>query len=73
MALAWILELRRVAVYQGGTLEWYTQMIWPGHLPFMTGESVEPYAVHTVRALDAPEALAGLRQAAFEGATEPYT
>eukprot|EP00974_Lingulodinium_polyedra_P066309 6417013-Lingulodinium_polyedra.AAC.1 len=39
----------------------------------MTGEGVEPYAVHTVRALDAPGTLGGLRQAALEGATEPYT
>eukprot|EP00974_Lingulodinium_polyedra_P101779 9858117-Lingulodinium_polyedra.AAC.1 len=39
----------------------------------MTGEGVEPYAVHTVRALDAPRALSGLRQAALEGAAEPYT
>eukprot|EP00974_Lingulodinium_polyedra_P007960 758102-Lingulodinium_polyedra.AAC.1 len=67
------MELSRMATYQGGTLEWYTQTIWPGSLPFMTGEGVEPYAVRTVRALDAPGALGGLRQAALEGATEPYT
>eukprot|EP00974_Lingulodinium_polyedra_P100365 9721338-Lingulodinium_polyedra.AAC.1 len=48
-------------------------MIWPGTLPYVTGEGVEPYAVHTVRAFDAPRALNGLRQAALDGALEPYT
>eukprot|EP00974_Lingulodinium_polyedra_P062290 6013837-Lingulodinium_polyedra.AAC.1 len=41
LALAWLLELNRLAASQRGALEWHTQMIWPGSLPFMTGGGVE--------------------------------
>eukprot|EP00974_Lingulodinium_polyedra_P015598 1510588-Lingulodinium_polyedra.AAC.1 len=38
----------------------------------MTGGGVEPYAVHTVRALDAPMASDELQQAALDAAPGPY-
>eukprot|EP00974_Lingulodinium_polyedra_P052609 5061632-Lingulodinium_polyedra.AAC.1 len=39
----------------------------------MAGRGVEPYAVHTVRALEAPRASDELRQAALDAAPGPYT
>eukprot|EP00974_Lingulodinium_polyedra_P117646 11164052-Lingulodinium_polyedra.AAC.1 len=44
--------------------------MWPGGLPGMTGEGIEPYASHTVRCIDAPVVQAEILRAERGGGPE---
>ena len=63
--LAWLTRLQRLADREpGGNLEWHTDRYLPGGQPGMTGEGVEPVAVHTLRCRRATAAWRLLSEAA---------